>query len=48
VAKYLIDNKIAQDRIKVEYFGEEKPLESNSTKEGRSKNRRVEFVIIEK
>ena len=48
VGKYLTNNKVASDRIKIEYFGEDKPLEPNTTKEGRRKNRRVEFVILEK
>ena len=48
VAKYLMGNEIAADRIKVEFYGEEKPIESNNTREGRRKNRRVEFTILEK
>ena len=48
VAKYLMGNEVAADRIKVEFYGEEKPIESNNTREGRRKNRRVEFTILEK
>lgn len=48
VAKYLVHNNIASERIKVEYFGETKPIESNDSLEGRRKNRRVEFIIIDK
>ncbi|MEK6780986.1 MAG: OmpA family protein [Bacteroidota bacterium] len=46
VAKYLIKNGIEKDRISVKFFGETKPSTTNETKEGRKKNRRVEFKII--
>jgi OOP family OmpA-OmpF porin len=48
VAKYLTDNGIDNGRIEVEFYGANKPAESNDTREGRSKNRRVEFTILEK
>ncbi|GAB4279736.1 MAG: OmpA family protein [Marinilabiliales bacterium] len=49
VYNYLILFGIEQDRI-VAYkgFGEEKPIDTNSTPEGRANNRRVEFVIVDK
>ncbi|MFZ5972979.1 MAG: OmpA family protein [Bacteroidota bacterium] len=46
VAGYLIEKGIAKERITISYFGETKPAESNETKEGRTKNRRVEFIIL--
>lgn len=46
VTKYLVDKGIAADRISTVFFGETKPLESNDTRDGRRKNRRVEFKII--
>jgi len=48
VANYLIEKGIGNTRIVVEYFGESKPAESNDSPDGRSKNRRVEFTIVEK
>lgn len=46
VVRYLTDKGVSQDRIKVSFFGETKPVETNETKEGRRKNRRVEFKIL--
>jgi outer membrane protein OmpA-like peptidoglycan-associated protein len=46
VQKYLIGKSISETRVTVSYYGEEKPVESNATKEGRRKNRRVEFKIL--
>ncbi|MBL8743009.1 MAG: OmpA family protein, partial [Myxococcales bacterium] len=42
---YLVKKGIAQGRLTSEGFGETKPLETNDTAEGRSKNRRTEFHI---
>jgi outer membrane protein OmpA-like peptidoglycan-associated protein len=47
VMEFLTSNGIASSRVSYEAFGETKPVESNETREGRSKNRRVEFEIIE-
>ncbi|HPH47466.1 MAG TPA: OmpA family protein, partial [Chryseolinea sp.] len=46
VMKYFVGNGITADRITIVYFGEGKPLETNESKEGRKKNRRVEFKIL--
>jgi outer membrane protein OmpA-like peptidoglycan-associated protein len=46
VKNYLISKGIAENRIKVNYFGETKPIADNTAPEGRQKNRRVEFVIV--
>lgn len=46
VVTYLAEKGINSGRLKVEYFGESKPIDSNETSEGRSKNRRVEFKIL--
>ena len=48
VVNYLVKNNIDKGRVLVEFFGETKPAESNASVEGRRKNRRVEFTILEK
>ncbi|CAN5155557.1 hypothetical protein BH09BAC3_BH09BAC3_16920 [soil metagenome] len=46
VSKYLTEKGIDGGRISTVFFGETKPIETNDTKDGRKKNRRVEFKII--
>lgn len=46
VYKYLIANKIAASRLTFKGFGENNPVASNATEEGRQQNRRTEFKII--
>lgn len=46
VTSYLVGQGISTDRISTQYFGETKPIDTNATREGRSKNRRVEFKIV--
>lgn len=44
----LLDYGISKSRIKTDSKGSSKPLETNKTKEGRYKNRRVEISIIQR
>lgn len=46
VIKYLTSEGVATDRITVTYFGETRPIAPNTTRDGRRKNRRVEFKIL--
>lgn len=48
VTEYMIKNGISPERLKSAGFGETKPIASNDTEEGRSKNRRTEFRFLEK
>jgi outer membrane protein OmpA-like peptidoglycan-associated protein len=48
VMEYFIKNGISPERLRSAGFGSSKPVASNSTEEGRSKNRRTEFLILEK
>jgi len=48
VKKYMIMKGIDTKRIKKKAFGGTKPIVSNNTEDGRKKNRRVEFKILQK
>lgn len=48
VCEYMIKNGISPERLRSVGLGEQKPVASNLSKEGRSKNRRTEFYIIRK
>ena len=46
VKEFLVANGIKEDRIKLNYFGENKPKAENETPEGRKINRRVDIYFI--
>lgn len=47
VLHYLVDEKgVAPERVSAIGYGEYRPVDSNSTNEGRQANRRVEIVIL--
>jgi OOP family OmpA-OmpF porin len=46
VMKYLVNKGVDQARIKTVFFGESKPVDNNSTPDGRRRNRRVEFKVL--
>lgn len=48
VREYLIGQGLTPDRLESKGYGPTLPLESNATAEGRERNRRVEFVILNK
>ena len=47
VKQYLIFSKIEESRINTRGFGESFPVATNSTREGRQLNRRVEITILD-
>jgi outer membrane protein OmpA-like peptidoglycan-associated protein len=47
VKNYLVSKGIAEETLMTQGFGKRKPRASNTTEEGRAKNRRVEFFILE-
>lgn len=47
VMTYLVDHGISKDALISEGYGVDRPIADNSSEEGREKNRRVEFNIIE-
>jgi OOP family OmpA-OmpF porin len=49
VRRHLVEKGgIAEARLESVGFGEEQPIADNDTAEGREKNRRVEFMIVER
>lgn len=46
VMNYLLEQEIEASRIVAKGYGESKPIDTNSTEEGKLKNRRVEFKIL--
>ena len=47
VMKYIVDKGVEAGRLTAKGYGAKKPIADNATEEGREKNRRVEFVIVE-
>jgi outer membrane protein OmpA-like peptidoglycan-associated protein len=48
VVKYLASQGIKMERMLAVGYGESRPVDTNTTEEGRAQNRRVEFVLIKK
>jgi len=46
VVKWLTDRGIEKTRLTSQGFGQDKPIDTNDTEEGRAKNRRVEYIIV--
>jgi outer membrane protein OmpA-like peptidoglycan-associated protein len=46
VFRYLVNRGIAPERVRVEGFGESRPVASNDTEIGRAQNRRVELRVL--
>ncbi len=48
VVEYMVKNGISPERLKSSGLGLDKPIADNSTPQGRKKNRRTEFFILER
>ncbi|HMJ14752.1 MAG TPA: OmpA family protein, partial [Polyangiaceae bacterium] len=48
VMKFLVDAGVSAERLAAKGFGETRPIEPNATDAGRAKNRRVEFLFVDK
>ena len=48
VRRYLMSQGVDGERLVARGYGEERPIADNETEEGRSRNRRVEFVVRER
>ena len=47
VVKFLVDRGVARERLKAQGFGPARPVAGNDTLEGREKNRRVVFTVLD-
>lgn len=47
IKNYLIEQGVSEKRLEVKGYGGSKPIADNETPEGKAKNRRVEFIILE-
>jgi outer membrane protein OmpA-like peptidoglycan-associated protein len=47
VKQYMVDNGIDDSRIETQGVGPDQPVDTNDTTEGRARNRRIEFLIID-
>jgi outer membrane protein OmpA-like peptidoglycan-associated protein len=48
VAKYLVGQGLKKERLQVKGYGEDKPIATNDSEQGRAQNRRVEFNLLKK
>jgi len=46
VRERLIEYGVSPERLEAQGFGQEQPIADNSSPEGRSQNRRVEFIVV--
>lgn len=46
VVEYLVAHGVERSRLSASGYGESMPIDSNDTPEGRSRNRRVEYLIV--
>ncbi|HYV43703.1 MAG TPA: OmpA family protein, partial [Myxococcaceae bacterium] len=47
VRKFLVDHGVEPERLQAQGFGQTRPLADNATPEGREKNRRVVFTVLD-
>ena len=45
IKNFLVSRGAIENNISIEGYGEQNPISSNSSEQGRAKNRRVEFII---
>ncbi|MBI2500248.1 MAG: OmpA family protein [Deltaproteobacteria bacterium] len=48
VKRFLVDHGVQEGRLTAKGYGESEPRDTNDTEEGRARNRRVEFKILER
>ena len=45
---HLVKQKVDADRLSWKGYGKSRPVADNSSEEGRARNRRVEFTVLER
>jgi outer membrane protein OmpA-like peptidoglycan-associated protein len=45
ILKYLAEKGVPKEKLRIEFYGDSRPIDSNDTPAGRAKNRRVEVHI---
>jgi outer membrane protein OmpA-like peptidoglycan-associated protein len=48
VMKAMVQRGVAAERLTAKGYGQNQPLDTNTTEEGRQRNRRVQFIILDK
>lgn len=48
VKRYLVEQGLSAERLETQGKGKSQPIADNSTEEGRAKNRRVEFIVLQR
>jgi outer membrane protein OmpA-like peptidoglycan-associated protein len=48
VMAWLVEHGVAAERLTADGFGADRPIDDNQTSEGRTRNRRVEFHVLER
>lgn len=46
IKAFFLARGVSEDKLEIDFKGESKPVESNATKEGKQRNRRVDFEFI--
>jgi outer membrane protein OmpA-like peptidoglycan-associated protein len=47
VAAFLLDKKVDAEKLRTKGYGDSEPIADNDTREGRAKNRRIEFKVLQ-
>ncbi|HWB81248.1 MAG TPA: OmpA family protein [Nannocystaceae bacterium] len=47
VKRYMVENGVEDDRITTDGVGPDQPIDTNESADGRSRNRRIEFIILD-
>ena len=46
IKAYFLERGVSEDKLEIDFKGERKPVDTNKTREGKQRNRRVDFAFI--